>query len=89
MRLGWEQGAVVAWCGVPPGLSSLNHVRVGGALQVYCWLVDRLGGGWTLGIVNAYRWCHPNQGNSPTGNVDRNVLGTVNPFLLAAFGLCQ
>ena len=71
----------MAWCGVPPGLSSLNHVRVGGALQVYCWLVDRLGGGWTLGIVNAYRWCHPNQGNSPTGNVDRNVLGTVKLFV--------
>ena len=59
------------------------------ATQVYCWLVDRLGGGWTLGIVNAYRWCRPNNGGGGSGSVDSNVLGTVNPFLLAAFGLCQ
>ena len=43
-------------------------------MQAYCWLVDRLGGGWTLGITNAYHWCHPSSGDS--GNVDANVLGT-------------
>ena len=56
-------------------------------VQVYCWLVDRLGGGWTLGFTNGYRWCHPNAGNTGTGNVDKNVLGTVKPLQLAAFGL--
>ena len=62
-------------CGSSPS-TSLVFVA-----QVYCWLVDRLGGGWTLGIVNAYHWCHPNQGNIPTGNVDSNVLGTMKPFV--------
>jgi len=43
--------------------------------KVYCWLVDRLGGGWTLGMVNAYRWCRPNGGGAASGSVDNNVLG--------------
>ena len=64
----------VAWPLVSPSTTSL-------VAQVYCWLADRLGGGWTLGITNAYRWCHPKQGNQPTGTVDSNVLGTVKPFV--------
>jgi len=42
---------------------------------VFCWLVDRLGGGWTLGWVSAYRWCHPNGRGGGGGSVDNNVLG--------------
>jgi len=41
--------------------------------KVFCWLVDRLGGGWTLGLTNGYHWCHPSSGDA--GNVDSNVLG--------------
>ena len=47
------------------------------ALQVFCWLVDRLGGGWTLGFTQAYHWCHIN--TNAQGNVNGNVLGTVMP----------
>ena len=46
-------------------------------VQVFCWLVDRLGGGWTLAATPAYHWCHLNSGDN--GNVDNNVLGTVRP----------
>ena len=87
MGLGLEEGCRhgVLWRGVTFSASGVPLVSPSTssafATQVYCWLVDRLGGGWTLGIVNAYRWCHPNQGNSPTGNVDRNVLGTVKLFV--------
>jgi len=41
--------------------------------KVFCWLVDRLGGGWTLGFTNGYHWCHT--GSGAQGNVDGNVLG--------------
>ena len=43
------------------------------AFKVYCWMADRLGGGWTLGFTNAYGWCHVNSGDQ--GSVDSNVLG--------------
>ena len=61
------------------GSESLAHTLVL-VVQVFCWLVDRLGGGWTLGWVSAYRWCHPNGRGGGGGSVDNNVLGTVKPF---------
>ena len=66
---------VGAWPRVAPSL--LLTPRCWRA-QVYCWLVDRLGGGWTLGMTNGYSWCHPSTGGGTgsTGSVDSNVLGT-------------
>lgn len=41
--------------------------------KVYCWLADRDGGGWTLGLVNWYGSGVRSQ--AQIGNVDANVLG--------------